>query len=75
MRMHRMREILQNADKDANASAGIWEWMRTRILTKAFAFMLFCPGHVLDVLIQNLKALKAISRHVLFSASDIFLPF
>ena len=37
MGMHRMREILLNADKDANAFDEIWEWMQTRILTKAFA--------------------------------------
>ena len=73
-----MREILLNAVKDANASAGREEWMRTRILTKAFAFMPFFPGQVLDLLFQNLKALKSISLHeymLYSSASDIFLPF
>ena len=64
MRMHRMREILLNADKDANAFDEIWEWMRTRILTKAFASMrLPCPKHF------KLK----ICRH--FPNSEIFHYF
>ena len=41
MRTHRMREILLNADKDAIVFDEIWEWMRTRILTKAFASLRF----------------------------------
>ena len=48
MRTHRMREILLNADKDANAFDKIWEWMQTRILTKAFASMFFLLGLVPD---------------------------
>jgi len=55
MRKHRKREILLSADKDANASDGIWEWMQTRILTKAFTSMLFCPGLDLDRKVQNMK--------------------
>ena len=37
MPRHRMREFFQNVDMDANASEGMLEWMRTRILVKAFA--------------------------------------
>ena len=49
MRTHRMREILRNADKDANAFDEQWEWMRMRILAKAFASMLFCFDLVLNL--------------------------
>ena len=68
MRTHRMREILLNADKDANAFDEIWEWMRTRILTKAFASMRFCVCLVLNLETQNMQILKKMTfLHVLFS--------